>query len=97
MSRRSGTVLEGKKWQHLKDAKALAYSCWQMYEATPTGLSGEYVEYTDYSDPFLPTTTRRVSALLGTQCAHVHLRARTSAVCAVSLFSELRATMCGLG
>ena len=57
---RDGTVLEAKKWQHLKDAKALAYSCYRMYEATPTGLSGEYVEYSDTSDPFLPRTTRRV-------------------------------------
>jgi hypothetical protein len=48
---RSGTVLEAKKWRHLQHAKALAYSCWQMYDSTVTGLSPEFVEYTMNTDP----------------------------------------------
>ena len=57
-----GTVLESKKWRHLQEAKALAYSCWQMYEQQPSGLSPEYVEYTEYSNPRL-SYNKRVSDL----------------------------------
>ncbi len=54
-------MLEAKKWQHLKDAKALAYSCYQFYAQMPTGLSPEYLEYSEFADPYLPRTTRRVT------------------------------------
>jgi hypothetical protein len=55
-----GTVLEAKRWQHLRSAKAMAYSCWQFYERQPTGLSPEYVEFSDHADPAAAKTTKRV-------------------------------------
>ncbi len=51
VARSDGSVLESKKWQHMKEAKAMTYSCWQMYERQPTGLSPEYVDYKDLTDP----------------------------------------------
>ena len=43
----------------MQEAKAMTYSCWQMYERQPTGLSPEYVEYRDLADP---VPGKRVSA-----------------------------------
>jgi hypothetical protein len=44
-ARSDGTILESRKWEHVKLAKALMYTCWQMYETTATGLSAEYMEF----------------------------------------------------
>jgi len=40
-----GTRGAGNKWRDLKNAKALAYTCYQMYARMATGLSAEYVEF----------------------------------------------------
>ena len=40
-----GTPGEARAAQDLENAKALAYTCWQMYERMATGLAPEYVEW----------------------------------------------------
>jgi hypothetical protein len=56
--RRDGSILAEKKWQHMKEAKAMTYSCYQMYARQPTGLSPEFVEYPGLTEP---VPGRRVS------------------------------------
>ena len=68
--RSNGTILEYKKWQHMQHAKALAYSCWQMYDAQPTGLSPEYVEYGEAVDPHAVKSAKRVRAALVPSCGY---------------------------
>jgi hypothetical protein len=46
-----GSILEEKKWQHMKEAKAMTYACYQMYARQPTGLSPEFVEYPGLTEP----------------------------------------------
>ena len=48
---RDGSILEAKKWQHMKEAKAMTYSCYQMYARQPTGLSPEFVEFLELTEP----------------------------------------------
>ena len=47
----TGTPLEANKWEHLKHAKALTYTCWQMYERTPTGLAPDAWDVMGLGDP----------------------------------------------
>jgi hypothetical protein len=47
----AGTDLESQKWSHLVHAKALAYSCWQMYERQATGLSPDAIDVFGLNDP----------------------------------------------
>ena len=42
----------------MKEAKAMTYSCYQMYARQPTGLSPEFVEYPGLTEP---VPGRRVS------------------------------------
>jgi hypothetical protein len=49
--RSRGSILEAKKWQHMREAKAMTYSCYQMYARQPTGLSPEFVEYPMLTEP----------------------------------------------
>ena len=58
-ARSDGSILEPKKWKHMQFAKAMTYSCWQMYERQPTGLSPEYVEYAN-GDPVAGRRVRRL-------------------------------------
>jgi hypothetical protein len=46
-----GTPLAAKKWEHMKTAKALMYTCWQYYDRTPTGLSPEFMDFAGGRDP----------------------------------------------
>ncbi len=62
-----GSVLEPLKQRHLQHAKALMYTCWQMYASTPTGLSPDEVQ-----SPGLGPITARVRWLLA--CAPAPLR-----------------------
>lgn len=55
---RDGTILEAHKWEHLTFAKALMYTCFQMYDSFPTGLSPEFVEFPGQGDM---TTNKKVS------------------------------------
>ncbi len=61
---RNGSALQLKQWHHLRLAKALTYSCWQMYNRTATGLSPEYVVFTDMLDPTVPKTQKKVRTLI---------------------------------
>jgi len=40
-----GTPGEANALRDLNNAKALAYTCWQLYERTSTGISPEFVEF----------------------------------------------------
>jgi hypothetical protein len=46
----NGTQLQPKVWEHMKTAKALMYTCWQMYQRNPTGLAPEYVDFLALND-----------------------------------------------
>jgi hypothetical protein len=48
---RDGTPLEQRKWDHLRMAKALMYSCWRMYEVTPSGLAADVYHFGTAEDP----------------------------------------------
>jgi hypothetical protein len=48
---RDGTPLEQRKWDHLRMAKALMYSCWRMYEVTPSGLAADVYHFGAAEDP----------------------------------------------
>lgn len=41
----AGTGGEANKWRDLKNAKAIAYTCYQMYAKMATGIAPEYVEF----------------------------------------------------
>jgi hypothetical protein len=61
---RDGTPLEQKKWEHLRMAKALMYSCWRMYVVTPTGLAADVYHYGSPEDPRPKIGVRHSACLL---------------------------------
>jgi len=50
----AGTAGEAHAVRDLQNAKALMYTCWQIYERTATGLSPEFVEFPNGRDPVVP-------------------------------------------
>jgi mannosyl-oligosaccharide alpha-1,2-mannosidase len=46
----AGTGGEPKAMRDLQNAKALAYTCWQMYERQATGIAPEFVEFPGGAD-----------------------------------------------
>ena len=45
-----GTPGAPNKWRDLKNAKAIAYTCYQMYAKMETGISAEYVRFQGPND-----------------------------------------------
>ena len=45
-----GTGGEANKWRDLKNAKAIAYTCYQMYAKMKTGIAPEYVDFRGNDD-----------------------------------------------
>lgn len=49
-----GTDGEKNAQRDLQNAKAVMYTCWQMYERTATGIAPEYVDFKSGSDLVVP-------------------------------------------
>lgn len=69
-----GTRLEAKRWEHLILAKSLMYTCWQMFERSPTGLAPDVVTFNGPND-FSPKVWTHT--LLRTVRAHSHTHTHT--------------------
>ena len=74
---RDGSILAEKKWQHMKEAKAMTYSCYQMYARQPTGLSPEFVEFLELTEP---VPDERVSGNIGMRACCMFTRDTTTSV-----------------
>lgn len=77
-----GTALEASKWDHLKLAKALMYTCWRMHENSPTGLAPAVARFDNADSPTVDPNVRVCPCMCVCVCACQCLCAHVS-VCAV--------------